>query len=87
MTSPASIKHRTSDVMVKQLYIRKNALIFEIGVRVKITINHRKTLSNQRVVLQQSNNKVFVYHKVKRVSKIEFFDRFVIDDITSQVEE
>ena len=68
---PAAIKHHTSDVMVKLLYIRKNALIFEIGVRVKITINYR--LSNQRVVLQGSNNKVFLYHKVKRVSKIENF--------------
>ena len=70
---PASIKHCVCDVMVKPLYIRKNALIFEIGVTIKIMINCRKTLSNQRVVLQERNNKVFLYHKVKRISKIEIF--------------
>ena len=70
---PTLIKHCDGDVMEKPLYIRQNALIFEIGAREKITINHRKTLSNQTIVLQESNNKVFLYHKVKRISKIEFF--------------
>ena len=70
---PTLIKHCTCDIMVKPLYIRKNALIFEIGITVKITINHHKMLSNQTVVLQESNNKVFLYHKFKRISKIEIF--------------
>ena len=71
---PASIKHCACDVMVKPLYIRKNALIFEIGVMVKITINHRKTLSNHEQYFRKVIIKLFSITNLKGFLKLKFFD-------------